>query len=90
MSRPLTLRIGMMWLDNSSGKRDPIKVIGDASMYFLGKHGAQPQLCHVHPDMFEEDIEAIETTFTNGLKAEVLIIPDPTILKYHIWIGVLR
>lgn len=69
------MTFGMLWFDDS---QDPFSVkIGKAVRYYIRKYGRQPNLCLVHPSMYEEV----------SVK-DVTIKPYRPVLPGHIWIGI--
>ena len=69
--------IGMLWYDDSPiGLKERVDRAAD---YYLEKHGRQPNLCFVHPDMLKTE---------EGKAKGVVIRKGKGIMPGHFWIGV--
>lgn len=75
----LELDWGLLWFDNDPGKPMSQKVTEAATGYRL-KHAAWPNLCYVHPSMFQVG----SSTLVNRIN----VVVNKTVLKDHFWIGV--
>lgn len=69
------MKIGMLWLDTSDA---PLLVkLQKAVEYYTKKYGRRPEICEVHPTMFEKvELERITVS------------PRKYILPKHIWVGI--
>ncbi len=69
--------IGMLWYDDSpTGLKDRVERAAD---YYLEKHGRQPNLCFVHPDMLKTEEDKAKG---------VVIRKGKGVMPGHFWIGV--
>jgi len=69
--------IGMLWYDDSpTGLKERVERAAD---YYIEKHGRQPNLCFVHPDMLKTE---------EGKAKGVVIRKGKGIMPGHFWIGV--
>ncbi len=69
--------IGMLWYDDSpTGLKDRVERAAD---YYNEKHGRQPNLCFVHPDMLKTE---------EGKARGVVIRKGKGVMPGHFWIGV--
>ena len=57
-NREVVLKIGMLWFDNNEEK-DPYEIFSEAAGHYFERYGHTPELCHVHPNMFDNREEAI-------------------------------
>ena len=69
------MKIGMLWFDGSDA---PLLVkLQKAVEYYTKKYGRRPEICEVHPTMFEK------------VKLEnISVHPDRYILPKHILVGI--
>jgi hypothetical protein len=73
---------GMLWFDNS---KTPLSVkIEKAAAYYTKKYGREPNLCLIHPSMFDGHAPDGLSFESDGLT----IRPYRPVLPGHIWIGV--
>ncbi len=71
------MEIGMLWYDDSpTGLKDRVERAAD---YYLAKHGRQPNLCFVHPDMLKTEEDKAKG---------VVIRKGKGVMPGHFWIGV--
>ncbi len=70
------MNIGMMWMDDSADKL-PAKLQKGAHFY-QNKYGVRPTTCFVPLAILPEPAEI----------AELRVIPNKTVIKYHFWFGV--
>ena len=70
------MRTGMLWFDNDP-KTDLAAKIASAVAYYQKKYGAKPNLCFVHPTMWNGAQEP------NGIEVKT----DREIRPNHLWIG---
>jgi len=71
------MEIGMLWYDdNPVGLKDRVE---RAAVYYNEKHGQQPNLCFVHPDMLQTE---------EGKAKGVVIRKGKGVMPGHFWIGV--
>ena len=71
------MEIGMLWYDDSpTGLKDRVERAAD---YYIEKHGRQPNLCFVHPDMLKTE---------EGKAKGVVIRKGKGVMPGHFWIGV--
>lgn len=72
------MKWGLLWFDDDQ-KKDVKEKIADARERYLQKFKHQPNTCYVHPSML---------TAESPLDTEVSVMPKPSVLKHHYWIGV--
>ena len=71
--------IGMLWFDPDK-KTDLVVKVERAARYYQQKYAQTPNLCYVHPDLFNEH---------DGQPAHgVELRKSQAILPNHFWIGV--
>ena len=73
------MNVGLLWFDNSNSTL-ALK-IQKAVDYYVKKYGRQPDLCLVHPSMFEKDQGQFEIN-------KLTVRPYRPVLPGHIWIGI--
>lgn len=72
------MNVGMLWFDNDP--KTPLAAkVSRAVEYYQRKYGRMPNLCLVHPSMFNEREIA---------QAQIAIRPYRSVLPGHFWIGV--
>lgn len=71
------MKEGLLWADLDSARTLAEKV-GDAARRYREKFGVAPDTCCVHPSA------ANGKATVNG----VAIVPLPSVLRYHFWLGV--
>lgn len=80
------MNTGMLWFDNSSHVTLKAKV-EQAAAYYRKKYHLQPNLCLIHPTMFEQSGSRGKGT-TSFQVDGILVRPYRSILPGHLWIGV--
>lgn len=75
------MHTGMLWFDNS---KTPLPVkIQKAADYYHKKYGRYPDLCLIHPIMFEQG----QGEFTIEI-LKINVRPYRPVLPGHIWVGI--
>jgi hypothetical protein len=69
---------GLLWFDNDPGRGVADKVVRATARY-QHKYGHSPDVCYVHP-----------AALTNcpAQVSNVKVLPSPTVLLHHFWLGV--
>ena len=89
------MNIGMLWFDNDQKVSIPKKV-ARAAAYYQQKYGKDPDLCFVHPRMFQqqENQGTKQAGKMDGSSQEPMLIgkirvlENEKVLPDHFWIGV--
>lgn len=74
------MHTGMLWFDNDPQTTLSVK-IQKAMDYYRRKFGLVPDLCLVHPSMYESDQKQLEF-------GKLTIRPYRTVMPGHLWIGI--
>jgi hypothetical protein len=82
----VTVKIGMLWFDDDKHKKLEDKVLR-AAAYYERKYGQAPNLCFVHPSIFNGNGKRGKQDAIKKA-AGVEIRPDRSILLDHFWLGV--
>jgi len=70
------MKLGLLWFDDSPERDLPAK-IAPAIRRYCEKYGAAPDTCCVHVSVIDDEQQV----------GGVRVIPLPTVLRYHFWIG---
>lgn len=73
------MHTGMLWFDNSQSTLNA--KIQKAMAYYHKKYGRTPDLCLVHPSMFEKGQKSFQIN-------KLTVRPYRPVLPGHIWIGI--
>jgi hypothetical protein len=74
------MHIGMLWFDNDPATALKTK-IEKAANYYRKKYGREPNLCLMHPSMFEAGAQRPELN-SMTIRAYRPVLPG------HLWIGI--
>ena len=90
------MEVGLLWYDDDPA-RDLAEKVGRAARRYRQKFGASPDICYVHPSALGGNGKG---QGARGRKQEVgdgkqevrrvggvRVIPLPTVLRHHFWIG---
>jgi hypothetical protein len=76
------MTVGMLWLCMN---KELLENIQAAAAYYEKKYGRKPELCLVHPSMFDGFVQHEG----NRLEVEgILVRPYRPVPPQHIWIGI--
>lgn len=86
------MKIGMLWYDKDQ-KMAVTQKIKRAARYYARKYGVEPDICFVHPDLFDRlpRQDGSQNTSKNGrgLRVDdIWVRENGKVLPEHYWIGV--
>lgn len=79
------MEVGLLWYD-ADPRRSLADKVGRAAQRYQEKYGRWPNTCFVHPQAVEGEAQKL-TCQANGARLEVQVVPAPTTLLHHLWIG---